>query len=225
MGSGGVHIRALNKWHRQQIGGVWQDTFCGEQAKRDGLQYFGVDTCCIDKSNAVELQEAIISMFRWYQNAVKCYVYLSDVSKRKRKASDPLTAYTWESAFRSSKWFTRGWTLQELIAPISVEFFSKEQQILGDKRTLERRTHEITGIPVPALRGEPLSQFDIEERLSWTDGRQTTREEDRAYCLFGLLDLRIPLFYGEGGREAFKRLREEINRPIKDKVFQRLYEN
>lgn len=90
--------------------------FCGEQAKRDKLQYFWVDTCCIDKSNAVELQEAINSMFRWYQCAAKCYVYLSDVSTAKRKASD-LGLLPWESAFRASRWFTRGWTLQELLAP------------------------------------------------------------------------------------------------------------
>ncbi|KAH6663641.1 heterokaryon incompatibility protein-domain-containing protein [Halenospora varia] len=140
--------------------------FCGEQARRDGLHYFWVDTCCINKYNAVELQEAINSMFRWYQNAVKCYVYLLDVSTRNRKASDSFTEYTWEPAFRSSKWFTRGWTLQELIAPTLVEFFSKDQEFLGDKKKLERQIHEITGIAVSALRGAPLSQFDIRDRLS-----------------------------------------------------------
>src|SRR5947207_7099939 len=96
--------------------------FCGEQAKRDGLQYFWVDTCCIDKSNSVELQESINSMFRWYQNAAKCYVYLLDVSITKRKARDQFAEFTWESAFRTSRWFARGWTLQELLAPNSVEF-------------------------------------------------------------------------------------------------------
>src|SRR2546429_4984461 len=113
--------------------------FCGEQAKRDGLQYFWVDTCCIDKSNSVELQEAINSMFRWYQKAAKCYVYLSDVSTAKRKASDHFSEFTWEPAFRGSRWFTRGWTLQDLLAPGSVEFFSREGKQLGDKRTLERQ--------------------------------------------------------------------------------------
>src|ERR1700733_5828682 len=118
--------------------------FCGERAKRDRLRFFWVDTCCIDKSNAVELQEAINSMFRWYQNAVKCYVYLSDVSTAKRKRSTSLSACDWESAFRASRWFTRGWTLQELLAPSSVEFFSQEGKRLGDKKTLERQIHEIT---------------------------------------------------------------------------------
>ncbi|KIM93143.1 hypothetical protein OIDMADRAFT_184864 [Oidiodendron maius Zn] len=196
--------------------------FCGEQARRDHLQYFWVDTCCIDKSNAVELQEAINSMFRWYRNAVKCYAYLTDVSTKKRKASDSFTEYTWEPAFRSSKWFTRGWTLQELIAPTLVEFFSKDQELLGDKRRLERQIHEITGITISALQGVPLSQFDIEDRLSWAKNRQTTREEDKAYSLFGIFDIQIPLLYGEGGEKALKRLREEINKPLKDKAFKRL---
>ena len=85
--------------------------FCGQQAKHDGLQYFWVDTCCIDKSNHFELQEAINSMFRWYQEAAKCYVYLSDVSIAKRKASDKFSEFTWEPAFRKSRWFIWGWTL------------------------------------------------------------------------------------------------------------------
>jgi hypothetical protein len=193
--------------------------FCGERAKRDGLQFFWVDTCCIDKSNAVELQEAINSMFRWYQNAAKCYVYLSDVSTRKRKASDRLSEHTWESAFRSSRWFTRGWTLQELLAPgpDSVEFFSQQGDRLGDKRTLERQIYEITGIPITALRGTPLSQFDVDDRLLWAENRQTTREEDNAYSLFGIFDIQMPLLYGEGKDKALKRLREEIDKPLKGK--------
>jgi hypothetical protein len=139
--------------------------FCGEQARRDGLQYFWVDTCCIDKANSVELQEAINSMFRWYQNAAKCYVYLSDVSTSKQKASDRFSKYTWESAFRSSRWFTRGWTLQELLAPGSVEFFSRERNRLGNKKTLEQQIHEITGIAITALQGTPLSQFEVGDRF------------------------------------------------------------
>ena len=188
--------------------------FCGEQAERNGLQYFWVDTCCIDKSNAVELQEAINSMFRWYQNADQCYVYLSDVSTKKRKASDSSTEYTWEPTFRTSKWFTRGWTLQELIAPTSVEFFSKDQELLGDKRRLERQIHEITGIPLSALRGTPLSHFNIEDRLIWAGTRQTTREEDRAYSMLGICDIYMPLIYGEGEKNAFRRLRKELGKHI-----------
>jgi hypothetical protein len=193
--------------------------FCAQQAANDGLQYFWVDTCCIDKSSSAELQEAINSMFRWYQNAAKCYVYLSDVSIRKRKASDWSSDYTWESAFRSSRWFTRGWTLQELLAPgpDSVEFFSQEGDRLGDKRTLERQIYEITGIPVTALQGIPLSQFDVDDRLLWAESRQTTREEDKAYSLFGIFNVYMPLIYGEGRQNAFKRLQEEIDKPLQGK--------
>jgi Heterokaryon incompatibility protein (HET) len=99
--------------------------FCGERAATDDLEYFWVDTCCIDKDNKAELSQAIRSMFRWYRNATRCYVYLSDVSTRKRKRGDEDTQSMWEQAFRESKWFTRGWTLQELLAPRSVEFFSR----------------------------------------------------------------------------------------------------
>ena len=189
--------------------------FCGEQARRDGLKHFWVDTCCIDKSSSAELQEAINSMFRWYQNAAKCYVYLSDVSTRKREASDEFSEYTLESAFRSSRWYTRGWTLQELLAPGSVEFFSREEIRLGDKRTLEQQIHAITGIAITALRGTPLSQFSVGDRLSWAEKRQTTREEDKAYSLLGIFDIQIPLLYGEGREKAFKRLREEVDKPSK----------
>jgi hypothetical protein len=189
--------------------------FCGQQAKRDGLQYFWVDTCCIDKSNSVELQEAINSMFRWYQKAAKCYVYLSDVSTAKRKASDHFSGFTWEPAFRESRWFTRGWTLQELLAPGSVEFFSREGKQLGDKRTLEQQIHEITGIAVPALYGTFLSQFSVTERFKWAEKRQTTREEDWAYSLLGIFNVYMPLIYGEGGDNASTRLRDEIDKPSK----------
>ena len=155
-------------------------------------------------------------MFRWYQEAAKCYVYLSDVSIAKRKASDKFSEFTWEPVFRESRWFTRGWTLQELLAPGSVEFFSREGKQLGDKRTLERQIHEITGIAIPALRGTPLSQFRVDERLSWAESRQTTRKEDKAYSLLGIFDVFMSLIYGEGEENAFKRLSKKINKPSKD---------
>ena len=100
--------------------------FCGEQAGRDGLQYFWIDTCCIDKSSSSELQEAINSMFRWYRDASKCYVYLADVSRPALDTDVKSSQLPWELSFRRSRWFTRGWTLQELVAPAIVEFFSEE---------------------------------------------------------------------------------------------------
>jgi hypothetical protein len=186
--------------------------FCGEQAKRDKLQYFWVDTCCIDKSSSNELAEAINSMFRWYQKASKCYVCLSDVSTPKREVRDTSTACTWESSFRDSDWFTRGWTLQELLAPNSVEFFSRDNKRLGDKSTLKQQIHEITGIPISALEQTPLSQFGVDERLSWAKNRQTTREEDKAYSLMGIFDIHMTLIYGEGREKALIRLRNKIDK-------------
>jgi hypothetical protein len=193
--------------------------FCGEQARRDDLQYFWVDTCCIEKSNSTELAEAINSMFRWYRNAAKCYVYLSDVSRSARDADDKSNQPHWHSTFRTSKWFTRGWTLQELIAPASVEFFSKEGELLGNKASLERHICEITGIPVKALRGGSLSDFSVTERMSWSEKRDTTCKEDIAYSLLGIFDVNMPLIYGEGREKALRRLREEIDKASKGRSF------
>jgi hypothetical protein len=188
--------------------------FCGEQARRDGLQHFWVDTCCIDKTSSAELAEAINSMFRWYRDAAKCYVFLTDVD-----SEDQFHPLPWESAFRASRWFTRGWTLQELIAPTSVEFFSKDRDRLGDKKSLERLICEITGIPSKALRGSPLADFSATERMSWAGTRQTTREEDMAYSLLGIFDVSMPLIYGERRANAVGRLREAIDRKKKGILF------
>ena len=108
-------------------------------------------------------------MFRWYRNAAKCYVYLSDVPRPAFDTNDKSNQLPWELAFRKSRWFTRGWTLQELIAPASVEFFSKDWEQLGNKLSLERHIHEITGIPVEALQGSFLSDFSITEQMLWTE--------------------------------------------------------
>ncbi|KAH6653638.1 hypothetical protein BKA67DRAFT_570686, partial [Truncatella angustata] len=183
--------------------------FCGKQARRDGLEYFWVDTCCIDKSSSAELTEAINSMFRWYQNAQKCYAYLSDVCYNDGLADEPARS-TWKIGFRKSRWFTRGWTLQELIAPSVVEFFSAERQFLGKKTTLEQLIHEITHIPIRALQPGLLQEFDIESRMSWANNRVTSRGEDKAYCLFGILGVTMPSNYGEGEEGALKRLCREL---------------
>jgi hypothetical protein len=186
--------------------------FCGKQAKQDGLQHFWVDTCCIDKSSSTELSEAINSMFRWYQNAERCYVYLPDVSDS-TPDKDGASCRRWKSALRKGRWFARGWTLQELIAPSSVEFFAKEEERLGDKRSLEQTLHKITGIPLEALRESSLSSFSTGERFSWAARRQTRREEDEAYCLLGIFGIHLPLIYGEGRLSAMKRLLNEVEGP------------
>ena len=213
--------------------------FCGAQAERDGLRFFWVDTCCIDKSDSAELQYALNSMFDWYRRASKCYVYLADVSahqedinssnrelvvrqsgcitqkwvfhKPNARAIAKLFSIGWKQAFRQSRWFTRGWTLQELIAPTTVEFFSEEGLRLGDKKSLEQEIHNITEIPFRALRGFPLSDFSFDERKAWAEKRNTTREEDKAYSLFGIFDVHMPVLYGEGKEKAFKRLQDKFH--------------
>lgn len=177
--------------------------FCGQQATRDGLQYFWVDTCCIDRSSSTELSEAINSMFRWYRQAKQCYVYLSDCS------TCPLD----QREFSESRWFTRGWTLQELIAPRSVEFFTKEGNSIGSRKSLVFEIQSITGIPIQALQNQDaLFNFGVDERMSWAKDRQTKREEDAVYCLLGIFDVHMPLIYGEGKKNATARLREEIGK-------------
>lgn len=186
--------------------------FCGQQARQDGLQFFWVDTCCIDKTDKSELSHAIQSMFRWYQDATRCYVYLSDVSTRKRKFDDVLTDKTWKSAFIASRWFTRGWTLQELLAPTIVEFFSQEGKKLGDKVSLQPLILKTTNISPEVLNGAPLSHFSVNERLRWAEGRITAYDEDRAYSLQGILNIELAPVYGEGAAGAFERLRRETRK-------------
>jgi hypothetical protein len=176
--------------------------FCGRQAKLDGLDFFWVDTCCIDKSSSAELQEAINSMFRWYRNAKRCYVYLSDISSTGLGSMDV--------DLSRSRWFKRGWTLQESLAPAYVQFFTIDGVLLGDKVSLAQVISEFTGIPLRALQEDPLIHFGPEERMSWADGRETKREEDEAYSLLGLLDVQISILYSEGRPNAFRRLRREI---------------
>ena len=189
--------------------------FCGMQAANDSLQFFWVDTCCIDKSSSTELSEAINSMFRWYHDAAKCYVYLSDVSVG---GSDLFSQQTWKPAFQHSRWFTRGWTLQELLAPTCVDFFSVEGERLGDKISLVQEIHGITGIPIQALQGRPLSEFSVDERMSWAEKRETRREEDAAYSLLGIFNTHMPLIYGEGQKKAFIRLQKEIEESLRDEL-------
>jgi hypothetical protein len=143
-------------------------------------------------------------------------VYLSDVSAHKRD-NEGKTQRIYESAFRKSKWFTRGWTLQELLAPGSVEFFSREGKLLGDKKMLEGLIHEITTIPITALHGALLSDFSVDERLRWAAKRDTKKEEDKAYCLLGIFDIFMPLMYGEG-ENGLIRLKKKIDKRLRSKL-------
>jgi hypothetical protein len=259
-----VTFADVEKGGGQAKSGYQKILFCGQQASRDGLEYFWIDTCCIDKENSAELSLAINSMFRWYRNSARCYVYLSDVSAlpldtnpegdlRRQSVFQETGWLTWiwvllvinpifrwyhstirrfffpldvlnppsdtgigqrpqayELNLRKSRWFTRGWTLQELLAPSCVEFFSREHKRLGDLRSLTQQIHEITGIPKTALEGAPLYQFSDKDRFSWIQSRQTKIEEDKAYSLLGIFGIEMPLRYTEGSASAFNRLDEEI---------------
>ncbi|USP76252.1 kinesin light chain 3 [Curvularia clavata] len=194
--------------YKEKKDGYHKLLFCAKQAAQDQLQYFWIDTCCIDRWNSRERSRAINSMFRWYSNATKCYVFLSDVSVL--AATDTPKRSDWEASFRASEWFTRGWTLQELIAPASVEFFSYEEHRLGDKSDLEQVVHEVTRIPLAALRNLPLDQFTRHERMHWADNRKTTEEEDIVYCLLGLVNVTMQANYSEGKDRARRRLQMEV---------------
>jgi hypothetical protein len=173
---------------------------CCDQAAKDGLQYAWVDTCCIDKTSSAELTEAINSMYRWYKNAEVCYAYLSDVQSSEVSGN---------SGFEESAWFTRGWTLQELIAPANVEFYNCTWHKLGTKDSLKDAISQITSINVAVLEGVDPENFSIAKRMSWASKRTTTRIEDIAYSLLGIFGVNMPMLYGEGER-AFIRLQEEI---------------
>ena len=198
---------------RKEKSGYRKIHFCIDRAAEDGLQYSWVDTCSIDKSTNYELSTAINSMFRYYQHARKCYVYLSDVEVPDEVNDPHAFQITWVEAFRRSRWFTRGWTLQELLAPPTVEFFSKEGKRLGSRISLEQKIYEITKIPIEALRAQrPLSEFSNEERMRWAANRITTLKEDKVYCLLGIFGVFLPLIYGEGEVYATQRLEEEIQK-------------
>jgi len=185
-----------------------------KQAQTDGYEWLWVDTCCIDKRSSAELSEAINSMYRWYENAEVCYAYLHDVSASSFPTARDEERYPKFKGW--PEWFSRGWTLQELIAPSNVQFLNKDWQSIGYKRTLAPTLRSITGIPehilVHGLRGNRPCVAQI---MSWAAYRTTTRVEDRAYSLMGLLDVNMPMLYGEG-KKAFHRLQLEIIRASND---------
>ncbi|KAK1758890.1 heterokaryon incompatibility protein-domain-containing protein, partial [Echria macrotheca] len=181
------------------------------QAAADGIDYVWIDTCCINKKDLVELSESINSMFTWYQKATVCYVYLADVQLE----SGGKTGTNWR-AFRRSRWFTRGWTLQELLAPDQMKFYDSEWTFFGTKRELSAKLQAITNIPRSFILGAtPVSEASVAQRFSWVASRETTRVEDMAYCLLGLFNVNMPMIYGEG-EKAFVRLQHEIMKVHRD---------
>lgn len=182
-----------------------------QKAYSHGIDWLWVDTNCIDKTSSAELSEAINSMFTWYHDSVECYVYLADVeiSEDIEVRSDP--------SFRQSKWFTRGWTLQELLAPKDVTFYACDWSNIGNRdRSLLQTISEVTGIGNQALCSiKIMSEASVATKMSWLSRRETTRVEDMAYCMLGIFNLNMPLLYGEGSK-AFTRLQEEIIKKSND---------
>ncbi|KAI0440518.1 HET-domain-containing protein [Xylaria telfairii] len=177
-------------------------------AARDGYEWIWIDTCCIDKSSSAELQEALNSMWRYYAQSNICYVFMIDI---------PDARAGWGAQYRRSKWFTRGWTLQELIAPTSVEFYARDWTAIGTKSERYEEISEITKIDADILtHTEPISMFSAAEKLSWAAHREVTREEDETYCLLGMFGVNLPMLYGEGKRQAFVRLQEAIYSSTRD---------
>jgi hypothetical protein len=171
------------------------------QAASDGHEYIWIDTCCIDKSSSAELSEAINSTYAWYQKAEVCYAFLNDVAGP--------DAANFEVNFKASRWFTRGWTLQELLAPQHVVFFGTLPAgfwiMLGDRVSLRSLISTHTRISTKFLiDSKELDDANIAQKMSWAAGCETTREEDLACCLLGLFSVNMPLLYGEGSR-AFMR--------------------
>ncbi|KAH6699812.1 HET-domain-containing protein [Leptodontidium sp. MPI-SDFR-AT-0119] len=168
---------------------------CSKAAK-DGWEFVWIDSCCINKDSSSELSEAINSMFRWYREAEICYVYMADVLITTNNNDKR------DSQLRKSKLFTRGWTLQELLAP-KVAFFDREWNAIGQKDDLHDLLSSITGV-------QDLNKFEdacVAVKMSWASKGNTTRIEDEAYCLMGLFGVYMTPIYGEG-TNAFLRLLE-----------------
>lgn len=190
-----------------------------EIARAKGIKYAWVDTCCINKDSSAELSEAINSMFSWYKHATVCLVYLSDMRRMESTTTHNVSTYSdtvSQEAFVSCKWFSRGWTLQELIAPDNIEFYDSQWKLFGTKVTLRDWILNATGISPAVLESSVNLQTTlVAVKLSWAAQRQTKRIEDRAYSLLGILGINMPLIYGEG-LKAFRRLQEEIARETDD---------
>ncbi|KAF5357462.1 hypothetical protein D9758_012541 [Tetrapyrgos nigripes] len=180
------------------------------RARRYNFDWIWIDSCCINKESSAELSEAINSMYEYYEDAQACYVYLCDVSAEHHPRNP-------NSTFRDSRWFKRGWTLQELIAPLRVMFLDKDWKRIGTRRSLCDVVSAITTIPMEVFRGRDISEYSVAQRMSWAALRETTRPEDQAYCLMGLFGISMAPIYEEGGMKAFMRLQQEIIRISDDR--------
>ncbi len=223
-------LQDFERGEKQNHGGFAKIRGCCQLALEHGHVWVWIDTCCIDKKSSAELTEAINSMYQWYRSAQICYVYMADVLWEDDEAE---TLQTSIKRFRASSWYTRGWTLQELLAPRHVEFYDQRWQLIGDKQSLAEEVSKITEIDVDYLlprgaqrshepciqawncRGHHELEPSVATKMSWAAKRKTTRIEDMAYCLLGIFGVNMPLLYGEG-EKAFSRLQDEIIKQSND---------
>lgn len=213
-GDGEVTFQDWSTAEREKKKGYFKINMACRQAQKHGWEYLWVDTNCIDKSSSAELSEAINSMFNWYQKASICYVYLADVESMPDNWKSMTDEYA--DHFCRSKWFTRGWTLQELLAPTAMTFYSKDWLKIASRSTLARIISETTRIDFQYLQGDGMFKIaSIAQKMAWVSRRSTTRIEDMAYCMLGIFDVNLPLLYGEGSK-SFTRLQEEIIRTSTD---------
>ncbi|KAL1860501.1 hypothetical protein Daus18300_009133 [Diaporthe australafricana] len=183
-----------------------------ETARSKGIKWIWIDSCCIDKRDLVETTEAINSMYRWYRGALLCIVYLYDVKKNKNEDINIMDSHIFDrlGQDKPSEWFSRGWTLQELLAPRQMEFYDKEWVYIGTKKEMKTSIANITGIDEDYLTGnKDFTTACIAQKMSWMAGRTTTKEEDIAYSMVGLFGITLTPVYGEGMR-AFTRLQESL---------------
>ncbi|KAH7919972.1 HET-domain-containing protein [Leucogyrophana mollusca] len=204
-----VTFRDINGPDAANLRGYTKIKRCCAQARADGYKYAWIDTCCIDKSSSAELSEAINSMYRWYEDAAVCYAYLADVPSDENPADEC-------SRFRNSRYFKRGWTLQEVIASKIVEFFAEDWIKIATRESETSVIAEVTGVDRRVLSKRlSLANVSVAKKMSWASERETTRVEDRAYSLMGIFGVHMPLLYGEG-EHAFIRLQHEIMRTSND---------
>lgn len=185
---------------------------CCKLARSQGWQYVWIDTCCINKADSYEFGEAINSMFRWYEEAQICYAFLEDVPPH--YCSDGKSRPR-NSEVVQSRWFTRGWTQQELLAPSFLAFVDSDWNIVGSRETCTLAVAYATTIEQKDIQN--FRSCSIATELSWASKRQTTKIEDRAYSMMGLLGVHMPLLYGEG-KNAFVRLQHELIRLFNDET-------
>ena len=213
-----VLFEDIDKPNVSDMAGYAKILKCCTQAWEDGFDWAWVDTCCIDKRSSAELTEAINSMYKWYWEAATCYAYLADVaiSSNEHQHVQGSSKTQLHDDLEKSRWFTRGWTLQELLAPVFVEFYAHDWQRLGSRTKLVDRLVRATNIEKRFLLDrELIFGASIATKFSWASLRQTTRAEDMAYCLLGLVDVNMPMLYGEG-HKAFYRLQLEVIKHQKD---------